>query len=451
MAFGYVMLVVLIALGVPLAVNLQQRARLELETEALIQAQGIASAVGSENLLPKRGDVLASIVEQSAPQVGGRVIVVDPEGILVADSQSSQSLGTLYATDGRPEIGQALAGIAESITRHSDELGTDLLATAVPIRDEGRIVGAVRITKPMSEVISQTRRATLGLIAVGLAGLASGLLLAWGLAGSLARPLRRLADTSERLGAGDLAARTEKVRGTAEIEQLGRSLDDMADRLERTVRAQREFVANASHQLRTPLTGIKLRLESALDGDPSTELRTQLEAADREVDRLAEIVARLLVMAKEIEDGQATRVDVGDAVSRAVARWEERASRLGASLLARGEGGDAQGNPADVDQILDNLLDNAIAYAPGEIVLEAHREDGRVVLAVQDRGPGIPETERERVTDRFYRGRGAPAGGSGLGLAIARELAEKWGGSLQVRGVEGGGTRVELRLLASRL
>jgi len=450
-AFGYVMLVVLIALGVPLAVNLQQRARLELETEALIQAQGIASAVGSENLLPKRGDVLASIVEQSAPQVGGRVIVVDPEGILVADSQSSQSLGTLYATDGRPEIGQALAGIAESITRHSDELGTDLLATAVPIKDEGRIVGAVRITKPMSEVISQTRRATLGLIAVGLAGLASGLLLAWGLAGSLARPLRRLADTSERLGAGDLAARTEKVRGTAEIEQLGRSLDDMADRLERTVRAQREFVANASHQLRTPLTGIKLRLESALDGDPSTELRTQLEAADREVDRLAEIVARLLVMAKEIEDGQATRVDVGDAVSRAVARWEERASRLGASLLARGEGGDAQGNPADVDQILDNLLDNAIAYAPGEIVLEAHREDGRVVLAVQDRGPGIPETERERVTDRFYRGRGAPAGGSGLGLAIARELAEKWGGSLQVRGVEGGGTRVELRLLASRL
>jgi len=445
------MLVVLIALGVPLAVNLQQRARLELETEALIQAQGIASAVGSENLLPKRGDVLASIVEQSAPQVGGRVIVVDPDGILVADSQSSQSLGTLYATDGRPEIGQALAGIAESITRHSDELGTDLLATAVPIKDEGRIVGAVRITKPMSEVISQTRRATLGLIAVGLAGLASGLLLAWGLAGSLARPLRRLADTSERLGAGDLAARTEKVRGTAEIEQLGRSLDDMADRLERTVRAQREFVANASHQLRTPLTGIKLRLESALDGDPSTELRTQLEAADREVDRLAEIVARLLVMAKEIEDGQATRVDVGDAVSRAVARWEERASRLGASLLARGEGGDAQGNPADVDQILDNLLDNAIAYAPGEIVLEAHREDGRVVLAVQDRGPGIPETERERVTDRFYRGRGAPAGGSGLGLAIARELAEKWGGSLQVRGVEGGGTRVELRLLASRL
>jgi signal transduction histidine kinase len=441
---------VLIALGVPLAVNLDQRAILELETEALIQAQGIAAAIGSENLQPKNRDVLDAIVAESVAQVGGRVIVVDATGILVADSQGPASLGDDYANGRRPEIDAALSGGTDPQIRYSEELATDLLATAVPIQDEGDTVGAVRITKPMSEVISQTRRATFGLVAVGLAGLVSGLLLAWALAGSLARPLRHLADTSERLGTGDLAARTEDVKGAEEIEQLGRSFDQMADRLERTVSAQREFVANASHQLRTPLTGIKLRLESALDSDPDPELRTQLEAADREVNRLAEIVARLLVMSKEIEEGQVTRVDVGDAISRALARWEERASRLGASLLARGEGGDAQGNPADVDQILDNLLDNAIAYAPGEIVLETRRQEGRVVVAVQDQGPGIPEAERERVTDRFFRGRGAPAGGSGLGLAIARELAEKWGGSLQVRSAEGGGTRVEIRLLASR-
>ena len=223
------MLVVLIALGVPLAVNLQQRARLELETEALIQAQGIASAVGAENLLPKHRDALASIVDQAAPQVGGRVIIVDLDGILVADSQGPQSLGTPYATAGRPEIVRALSGTAESIARHSVELGTDLLATAVPVQDEGRTVGAVRITKPMSEVISQTRRATFGLIAVGLAGLASGLLLAWA-----------LADTSERLGSGDLAARADDVKGAEEIEKLGRSFDEMADRLERTVRALEE-------------------------------------------------------------------------------------------------------------------------------------------------------------------------------------------------------------------
>jgi len=449
-AFAYIMLVVLIALGVPLAVNLQQRARLELETEALIQGQGIASAIGSENLQPRNAGTLDLIVTQAATQVDGRVIVVDTDGALVADSQGSDYVGTDYATPARPEIVAALEGSTQSVARYSTDLGTDLLATAVPIQDEGQIVGAIRITKPMSAVQSETRRATLGLVAVGLVGLASGLLLAWALAGSFARPLRRLADTSERLGQGDLSARTENVTGAEEIEQLGRSFDEMADRLERTVRAQREFVANASHQLRTPLTGMKLRLESALDQTDDPDVRRQLEAADREVDRLAEIVDRLLVMSKQIEEGQLTRVDVGDAVTRAVARWDERASRLGASLLARGEGGDALGNPADLDQILDNLLDNAIAYAPGEIVLETARDDGHLVLVVQDRGPGIPETEHDRVTDRFYRGQGAPAGGSGLGLAIARELAEKWGGTLEVSSPHGGGTRVEVRLRVSR-
>ncbi|HEU4356287.1 MAG TPA: ATP-binding protein [Actinomycetota bacterium] len=439
---------VFIALGVPLAVNLDQRATLELETEALIQAQGIAGRIGAENMTPQNRDVLESLVRESAAQVGGRVIVVDADGILIADSAGPLNLGDNYANGARPEVDAALGGQPDSQIRFSEELGMDLLATGVPIQDEQLLVGAVRITKPMSEVRSQTRRATLGLLAVALAGLASGLLLAWALASSFARPLRRLADASERLGAGDLSARSERVGGAEEIQQLGRSFDEMADRLERTVRAQREFVANASHQLRTPLTGMKLRLESAIDDGDDPEVRKQLEAADLEVDRMAEIVDRLLVMARQIEEGQPTNVDLGDAVTRAVDRWEDRAAQRGASLLTRGEGGDAQANPTDVDQILDNLLDNAIAYASGEIVLETARDDGAFVVSVQDRGPGIPAEERERVTDRFYRGRAAPTGGSGLGLAIARELAEKWGGSLEVRSSEVG-TRIELRLRAT--
>ena len=448
MAFAYILVVVFIALGVPLAVNLNQRATLELETEALIQAQGIAARIGAENMEVRNRGVLESLVRESAALVGGRVIVVDADGILIADSAGRLNLGENYANGARPEIDAALSGQPDSQIRFSEELGMDLLATGVPIQDEQFLVGAVRITKPMSEVRSQTRRATLGLLAVALAGLASGLLLAWALASSFARPLRRLADASERLGAGDLSARSERVRGAEEIQQLGRSFDEMADRLERTVRAQREFVANASHQLRTPLTGMKLRLESAIDDADDPDVRRQLEAAELEVDRMAEIVDRLLVMARQIEEGQPTNVDLGDALTRAVGRWEERASQRGASLLTRGDGGDAQANPTDVDQILDNLLDNAIAYAPGEIVLETARVDGAYVVSVQDRGPGIQAEERERVTDRFYRGRAAPTGGSGLGLAIARELAEKWGGSLDVRSSEVG-TRIELRLRAS--
>jgi signal transduction histidine kinase len=358
-------------------------------------------------------------------------------------------VGSNYETQGRPEILSALEGRPDSAIRHSVDLGTDIMTTAVPIQDEGRTFGAVRITQTIAEVRSQTRRATLGLIAIGIAGLAGGLLLAFAIAGSLARPLRKLAATSERLGTGDLSARAEDVGGGREVEDLGRSFDEMAGRLERTVQAQREFIANASHQLRTPLTGIKLRIESAMDVARDDDLRRQLEAADREADRLSEIVDRLLVMAREVEEGQPMHVDLVDAVARAIGRWEERAERQGASLVARGEGGTAQANPADLDQILDNLLDNAISYAPGEIAIATSREDGRIVLAVTDHGPGIPQDEIERVTDRFYRGRGTPPGGSGLGLPIARQLAEKWGGALAVSSPEGGGTRIEVRLRSS--
>ena len=434
----------LLALGIPLTINLQRRATGELETQALIQAQGIAALVDEETFSDP--DRLDQIVRETSAQVGGRVLVVDRRGSLLADSDGPASLGLDYATRGRPELEAALTGVPTSDIRRSEDLGQDIMATAVPIQDQGRILGAVRITKTVQAVKDNVRRVTYGLAAIGLAALGAGLLLAFGLAGSLSRPLSRLADAAKRLGAGDLTTRAGSVRGAREIEDLGRSFDEMAGRLERSVHAQREFVANASHQLRTPLTAMKLRLEGVIAGSREPEVRERLEAADREVDRLSGIVDRLLVMARQIEEGTSSTVDVGEAVTRAMARWDERARQLDASLLSSGEGGTARADPTDLDQILDNLIDNAIAYAPGEISIESTEVDGGVVVVVQDHGPGIPAADLPQVTDRFYRGTKAPSGGSGLGLAIARQLAEKWGGTIEVSSTEGSGTRVELQL-----
>ena len=437
-------MVLILALGIPLTINLQRRAAAELETQALIQAQGLAARVGAESINhPRR---LKLIAEQGAEQVGGRVIMVDTKGVLLADSSGPASLGTRYATAGRPEITAAIRGTPTSEIRHSADLGESLIATAVPIQDEGGILGAVRITKSVQQVSDNVRRITYGLAAIGLAALAAGMVLAFGLAGSLSRPLIRLAAAAKRLGRGDLSARAGDVRGASEIQELSRSFDEMAERLERAVQAQREFVANASHQLRTPLTAMKLRLDGAITEAPDDELRGRLEAADGELDRLSEIVDRLLVMARQIEEGASTRVDLDDAVTRAIGRWNDRAELRDATLSARGDGGAALADPTDLDQILDNLLDNAMAYAPGEVTLESGSTNGQVFVAVQDRGPGIAPDELARVTERFYRGRAASSGGSGLGLAIARQLAEKWGGNLEVRSPEGGGTRVEVLL-----
>ena len=333
---------------------------------------------------PKRLD---RIVSQARDQLGGRWIVVDDQGILVADSEGPASLGTPYATTGRPEIGHALQGTPFSEIRDSVDLGHDIMATAVPIQDERRLVGAVRLTRSVQQVNDNVRNVTLGLAAIGVAALVAGMLLAFGLAGSLSRPLTRLAAAAKRLGEGDLSTRAGDVGGAREVEELGQSFDEMADRLERSAQAQREFVANASHQLRTPLTAMKLRLEGAIEEAPDEELRGRLEAADREVDRLSGIVDRLLVMAREIEEGTSAHVDLREAADRAAARWNERAGDRDSTVVARGEGGSARVDPTDLDQILDNLLDNATSYAPGEVTIESGGSNGRVFVAVEDRGP----------------------------------------------------------------
>jgi two-component system, OmpR family, sensor kinase len=456
-AFAYILITVIVALEVPLILNLQRRAVAEAEAQSLAQTQVFASAVGSE--IERRGEgeaaermqeTVVGLVQETNVDI--RVIVVDEEGVLIADSSGPERLGELYATEERPEIGEAANGDVPS-TRigFSETEGREILATAVPVfvRGEPR-GGAVRITQGLEEVRANVRQTTLGLVAIGLAGLAAGLVIAFFSARSMSRPLSALATVARRLGRGDLSARTSGVHGPREVEEVGHAFDDMAARLEDTVRAQREFVSNASHQLRTPLTGMKLRLESAMS-DPafSPQVRHKLEAADREIDRLSETVDRLLVLARRVETGGDHRADVLEAGRRAVGRWEARARKAATGLKLAGEGGVASADSRDLDQILDNLIDNALSHGAGPIVVETGAHDGRVFIAVQDHGPGIPEDERARVLERFYRGRSAPVGGSGLGLAIVREMAERWSGSIAVRGADGGGTRVEVRLPAA--
>ena len=452
-SFAYILLVVIVALSIPLGIVLRDRARSELEGLALTNALTIAALdsdrVGSS---PRDRRALAGDVRRYAQDVGGRVVVLDRTGTVIADS-GREDLGQDFATPGRPEVIDAFDSVPSVDTRMSLDEGGEIVAAAAPIIDEGQLVGVVRVSRDVEQVRVNVRRATLAIVIVAFAGLVAGLALAFALAGSLARPLTRLAGVARQLGRGDLSSRAGLVEGASEMQDLAGSFDEMADRLESSVRAQREFVANASHQLRTPLTGMKLRLESAIAETSDDRVATQLRAADKEVDRLAQIVQRLLMMAREIEEGKVTHTDLRAAAIRAVDRWHERAERGGSTIAAgRDDDGGEQAmalvSPDDLDQILDNLIDNAIAYAPGpiEIEIEDGRGDDHVVLAVRDHGPGIALDERPRVTERFFRGRGARTEGSGLGLAIARELIERWNGSLTVEGADGEGARVEVRL-----
>ena len=283
------------ALEVPLVLNLAKRIDAEVKNEAAAQAFLVAANASGRLQQPQR---LAAVVRRAGSDLGGRVIVVDARGRLLSDSTVGVTRPLPYRSPARPEIGTALRGVRAQGERHSDTLGQDLLYTAVPVTNNGRVVGAVRVTQDLAAVHDRIRRGVLALIAIGAFALVLGLALAWFLAGSLSRPLRNLAATARRFESGNLEARAE-VTGATEQREVSAAFNDMAERLGIVLAAQREFVANASHQLRTPLTGLRLRLESAR-AKAGGEAELELEAAELEVERLARLLSSLLTLARRV-------------------------------------------------------------------------------------------------------------------------------------------------------
>jgi two-component system, OmpR family, sensor kinase len=306
------------------------------------------------------------------------------------------------------------------------------------------------VTQSVDAVDSEVRNDVLALIGVGVLALALGLGVAWLLAGSLARPLRGLAGTARSVAGGDLDARA-RVEGSSEQREVASAFNDMTGRLARALRSQREFVANASHQLRTPLTGLRLRLEAAALKSRDPEVERELVAAERETERLAKLLTELLMLARERERPEPERLSVPEAVQAAAERWEGPADSSGHGLSAAGDGAPVvAATEADLAVILDNLIENALNYSPGgtDVAIEWGVDGGTAWAAVLDEGPGIEPGESERVFERFYRGAASHGGatGTGLGLSVVEALARRWDGSVKLARRPEGGTRAELRL-----
>ena len=444
LAAAYLLAVVVVALEVPLALNIQGRADAEFQSSvfgsAAVLAARVSDAVAAGNA---RG--VGGIVSGAERRADERIVVVDGEGRVLADSEGSAERGALYATAERPELGTALfEGRVDFRRRHSDTLGEELLLVTVPVVDRGRVVGAVRMSTPTGAVSSSVRGSWLRLALIGLGVILAGLALAWFLASSLARPLQRLGRAAADLGRGDLDARAP-VEGPTEIRALAQTFNRMALALSANLRSQRDFLANASHQLRTPLTGLKLRLEALRNEDG--QAAEQAAKAEAELDRLSALVDDLLELARaSSQEPTAVSVDLAEVARQAVARWDDPARQAGKRVrLGREASAPVWASATDLGHLVDNLVENALRYGPPgtEVTIEAGRDNGRARLVVGDTGPGIPLEDRPRVFDRFYRGStGRKAGpGTGLGLAIVAELAQRWGG--EARLLDGAGTRIE--------
>ena len=281
-------------------------------------------------------------------------------------------------------------------------------------------------------------------VLIGIAALAAAIALgAYPVVRRITRRVETLREQVDALGSGDLSARVE-VSGRDEIAGLARSFNRAAERIERLIAAQRGALAAASHELRSPLARIRMAIE-LLEGAEGDDLRARVS---RDVAELDALIGELLLASRldALEPGQALeRREAVDLLGLAAEECARTGARCG------GDGVTIQGDPTLLRRLVRNLLENARRHAgdgPVELDVEAGPA-GRVRIAVSDRGPGVPDSERERVFEPFYRPKGASEsrdGSFGLGLALVRQIARHHGGDARCRAREGGGTTFEVEL-----
>lgn len=438
--------IVLIAHDVPLSANLAK-----IERDRLITAiQRDVFTIGGE-VNPLLSDPVAdrfveitAVIDDYSRRSNGTVVVVDGKGYLVASNDPSAVVGDDYAT--RPEIASALLGAPTSGTRPSNSLGDELVYVAVPVLSSNDVVGVVRITYPKSIIDRRVNSYLRGILLTAAISVLMAAIVALLFARFVTRPLTELRDTTERFADGDFDV-TAQESGPPETRKLAASFNAMAKRLSRMIDQQRSFAGDASHQLKTPLTALRLRLEQASDlieTNPS-DARDHLDAALSESERLSHLIEQLLQLARA--EGTSLPLEefgIAKLVAERIAPWSSLAEERGVLLVTNIEPGlFGRGNAMALGEILDNYLDNAVeaSRSGSTILVMADLLDEFVELIVRDEGPGLSTEQREKSFDRFWRGdaRSNRGTGSGLGLAIVSQLANASGYRVELRSAPKGG------------
>lgn len=438
-----VSIIVLVVLEFPFGAFVAERQRAELVTS--LERDALVLATIYEDALDRNAPYSPLPALDYAASSDTRVVVVDVDGVSIVDSGNDPNLDF----SNRGEIQRALEGEITSGRRRSETLGRDLLYVAVPVASGGVVYGAVRITADPADVEATIHRFWWTLGGIAMVVLAAMALVGLVVARSATRPISELREAAIRAGEGDLDVQIDPGDAPPELRELAERFNEMAARLRDLIERQRTFVGDASHQLRTPLTALRLRLENLEEG-VSPEAREDVAAALVEVERLGRLVSQLLVLARADQPApELVAVDLCEAIDDRVELWSAVAEESALEIVgdAPADGVWAMVLPGAIEQILDNLLENAVAASPAGSRIDVVVDAGADAHAVRviDEGAGMDAGEIEHAFDRFWR-RDTTRPGTGLGLAIVRQLAEASGGSISMRRSSQGGIEVTLVL-----
>ncbi len=405
---------------------------------------------------------IAALIESGDP-VPNPLPIGDGNTVLVqAITDKGQVIGS-SATQSQDRLVPMLTG--DQVTKVRDgqvlRLDGDALSVDGPVRVLGRSTGLGNtndtvIVAVYAKSVEQSTRALRNGLFIGapvLLLLAAG--LSWYVVGRALLPVEAL-----RAGAADITGsrpaaghRLPVPTGKDEIHRLAETLNDMLGRLDAASARQRGFVADAAHELRSPLASLRTQLEVAAHLGPRADWPETVQGALTDIDRLSRLVDDLLLLARLDDAGRRTRrvpVDLADVAGTVGGSGSYREARVPVRLHVATAGAFVLADPDAMARTVRNLVDNAVRHATSAVDVTVSVAGADVVLTVSDDGPGIPEADRERVFDRFARldeARARDAGGTGLGLPIVRELARSHGGSVSLGDAEPG-LVVEVRLPA---
>ncbi|MER7573378.1 ATP-binding protein [Streptomyces sp. NPDC052415] len=299
------------------------------------------------------------------------------------------------------------------------------LISASRVGEEGE---TVTVAEPRSAVTREVGRTLLIIGAVALLAVIAAVLLALRQANRLASPLTDLAETAERLGSGDPRPRHKRY-GVQELDRVADVLDASAERIARMLTAERRLAADASHQLRTPLTALSMRLEEiTLTDDPET-VKEEAMIALTQVERLTDVVERLLTNSRDPRTGSAVTFDLDEVIQQQLAEWRPAYRSAGRAIVSSGKQHlHAVGTPGAVAQVLAALIENSLMHGGGTVALRTRVTGNQAVIEVTDEGSGVPADLGARIFERAISGRNS----TGIGLAVARDLAEADGGRLEM-------------------
>lgn len=299
---------------------------------------------------------------------------------------------------------------------------------ALPVQTVVNAPFRVSVTAPDSYLYGNLTEELTLVAGVALAAVGVAVILGLVYARRLVRPLEELARAADRLGSGDSSPLGRRY-GIQELDRVAEGLDGSAQRINDLLSAERDFAVDASHQLRTPLTALSMRLEEMVAAADYPEVvREEGAAALAQTERLAEVVGQLLGRARRTSAGAPTVASVDDIVEQQVIEWEPAFRRVNRRLAVAGEKGlFAYATPGGASQVIATLLDNALVHGAGTVTIRTSRTRRSVVVEVRDEGSGVPPELAPRIFERSVSG--SPTG-TGLGLALARTIAAADGGQV---------------------